>query len=30
MSNQQKSESVHNIFHIQSFWGGQGQMFPKT
>jgi hypothetical protein len=30
MSSQQKSEFVGNIFHIRSFWGGHGEILPKT
>jgi hypothetical protein len=30
MSNQQKAEFVGDIFHIRSFWGGHGEISPKT
>jgi hypothetical protein len=30
MSNQQKAEFVSDVFHIRSFWGGHGEISPKT
>jgi hypothetical protein len=30
MSNQKKDEFTSGIFHIQSFWGGHGEILPKT
>jgi hypothetical protein len=30
MSNQWKSESVSDIFRMQSFWGGLDKILPKT
>jgi hypothetical protein len=30
ISNQQKAEFVDDIFHIQSFWGGRGNILPKS
>jgi hypothetical protein len=30
MSNQQKSEFVDDMFHMRSFWGGHGEISPKT
>jgi hypothetical protein len=30
MSNQQKSELVNDIFRIQCFWGGHGEILQKT
>jgi hypothetical protein len=30
MSNQWKDEFVGDIFHMRSFWGGHGEIFPRT
>jgi hypothetical protein len=30
ISNQRKAEFVSDIFHMQSFWGGHGEILPKT
>jgi hypothetical protein len=30
LSNWQKAEFVNNFFCIQSFWGGYGEILPKT
>jgi hypothetical protein len=30
MNNQKKDEFVNDIFRIQSFWGGYGEISPKT
>jgi hypothetical protein len=30
MSNQRKAEFVSNMFHMQSFWGGHGEILPRT
>jgi hypothetical protein len=30
MSNQPKAEFVGDIFHMQSCWGGHGEISPKT
>jgi hypothetical protein len=30
MSNQRKAEFVGDIFHMRSFWGGHGEIPPKT
>jgi hypothetical protein len=30
MSNQQKAEFISDIFHMRSFWGGHGEISPKT
>jgi hypothetical protein len=30
MSNQQKAEFVGDIFHMQIFWKGHGEISPKT
>jgi hypothetical protein len=30
MSNQRKAEFVNGNFGIQSFWGGYGEISPKT
>jgi hypothetical protein len=30
MSNQRKAEFVGDIFHMQSFWGGHGEILPRT
>jgi hypothetical protein len=30
MSNQQEAVFINDIFRIQSFWGGHGEISPKS
>jgi hypothetical protein len=30
ISNHRKAEFVSDIFHMQRFWGGHGEISPKT